>query len=183
MSQYYLMAQLPSLDGLSDLSPVPISEERFSQLCNRFLPSKMLKTLNELTLVPPRKVLKTGNSLVDSFYAEERLLRLALGEIRAGKLKKEFDSENEIFSLNLLQTVHSAVEMTDPLSAELYLNRYRLSFLETLRPADPFCDDSVFYYSLKLKLISRLRNFDEEKGRQKYKNLYSAIMSGEEKKA
>ncbi len=180
MSQYYLMAQLPSLDGLSETMPTPITEERFNELCNRFLNQKMLKILNGLTLTPPRNAADTGNELVDSFNKNEILLRLALGEKRAKKMDKKFDKGEEIFPLNLIQTVETAVQFSDPLSAEQFLNRRRLEFLETLRPADPFCDTSVFYYALKLKLISRLRCFSEQKGREAYKRIYSNIIGSEE---
>ena len=37
MAEYYLISQLPSLDGLGDNMPVPITEERFTELCRRFL--------------------------------------------------------------------------------------------------------------------------------------------------
>jgi len=68
--------------------------------------------------------------------------------------------------------------MTDPLAAEKYLNRYRLEFLESIRPMDTFCDDAVFYYGLKLKLIVRMRTFDIQKGEDAYRNIYDSIISG-----
>ena len=37
MAEYYLMSQLPSLDGVGENTPLPITEERFSELCHRFL--------------------------------------------------------------------------------------------------------------------------------------------------
>ena len=39
MAEYYLIAQLPSLDGVGENMPVPITEERFLELCCRFLDS------------------------------------------------------------------------------------------------------------------------------------------------
>ncbi len=183
MNQYYLMSQLPSLDGIGDSSAVPITEERFNELCERFLSKKVLKSLGKLTLVPPREADKSGSAFIDSWNEGERMLRLALGGLRAGKLKKSFDTENESFSPLLLQAARTAVELQDPLAAEQFLNRYRLSFLESLRPSDPFCEDAVFYYGLKLKLISRIQNFDENKGREEYRNIYDSIMNGEEQEA
>ncbi len=182
MSRYYLMAQLPSLDALSDSAPVPITEERFTELCARFLGKRSIKILNQLTLIPERKHTKTGSTLLDKWNDEERSLRLALGQVRAEKLNKSFDSENREFSAELLKTVRAAAESEDPLNAEQLLNRYRLDFLESLRPSDAFSEDSVFYYGLKLKLILRIRTFDREKGREQYKNIFSSIMSREEQK-
>ena len=40
MAEYYLISQLPSLDGISENTPLPITEERFTELCNRFLGEK-----------------------------------------------------------------------------------------------------------------------------------------------
>lgn len=50
MAEYYLIAQLPSLDGLGDNMPIPITEERFLELCSRFLGKKAQKSLTEYLL-------------------------------------------------------------------------------------------------------------------------------------
>jgi hypothetical protein len=65
------------------------------------------------------------------------------------------------------------------MEAEKFLNKYRLEFLETLRPMDSFSEDFVFYYGLKLKLISRIKQFDTESGETAYKNIYSSIINGD----
>ena len=36
MAEYYLISQLPSLDGISEATPVPITEERFLLVFNYF---------------------------------------------------------------------------------------------------------------------------------------------------
>ncbi len=179
MNQYYLMSQLPSLDAVTETSQLPITEERFTELCGRFLSKKALKALNELTIIPSRKKEKSDFPIVNEWNDGERTLRLALGNIRAGKLKKEFDTENKEFPIKLLQAAHTAAEMTDPLEAERFLNGYRLGFLETLRPMDAFCEASVFYYAIKLKLLSRMKQFDGKIGQEKYRNIYNSIMNGE----
>ena len=58
-------------------------------------------------------------------------------------------------------------------------NKYRLDFLETLRPMDSFSEDFVFYYGLKLRLLERIRKFDEESGETAYRNIYDSIMNGD----
>jgi hypothetical protein len=52
MAEYYLISQLPSLDGLDENSPVPITEERFIEICEGFLKGKVLRELNNIKLVP-----------------------------------------------------------------------------------------------------------------------------------
>ncbi len=179
MNQYYLMSQLPSLDGVSDASPLPITEERFNELCSRFLEKKALNALNGLTLIPARTAEKSGFALIDEWNDAERKLRLALATVRADKMKKSFDKGNESLPVQLLQAARNAADAEDPLEAEKLLNRFRLNYLEMLRPADSFCEDSVFYYGLKLKLLLRMRCFDEGKGKEEYRKIYGSIMRGD----
>ncbi len=178
MNQYYLLSQLPSLDGILDNVPLPITEERFSELCGRFLGKKAQNIFNSLTLIPDRNFEKTSSALVNQWNEGERLLRLALAVVRAEKMKKSFDCENVSFPAGLLQTARAAVDAADPLTAEQLLNRFRLDFLEGLRPSDPFSEDSLFYYGLKLKLLERIQCFDEEKGRAEYRKIYNSVMNG-----
>ena len=78
-----------------------------------------------------------------------------------------------------MQAARTAVEIESPMEAEKFLNKYRLDFLETLRPMDSFSEEFVFYYGLKLKLIERIRKFDSESGEAAYRNIYDSIMNGD----
>ncbi len=183
MNQYYLMSQLPSLDALTDGATIPVTEERFYELCSRFLGKKALKAVNELTLVPKRDCEKTGFKIIDDWNEGEKLLRVALGSVRANKMKKDFDTADDPLSATMLAVAKNAVEIGEPLEAEKFLNRFRLDFLESLRPADSFSEDAVFYYGLKLKIISRIYGFDETKGKEQYRNIYNSILNGNEQEA
>ena len=44
---------------------------------------------------------------------------------------------------------------------------------------DSFSEDFVFYYWLKLKLLSRMRQFDKVSGEKAYKNIYNSILNGD----
>lgn len=178
MAEYYLISQLPSLDGISETTPLPITEERFIELCQRFLSRKAQCELKKLTLLPPRKPEKSTSALLEKWNEGERNLRLALAKVRADKMKKSFDAENNSFSPALLQAVRTAIEIESPMEAEKFLNSYRLDFLETLRPMDSFSEEFVFYYALKLKIIERIRKFDQTSGETAYRNIYSSIMDG-----
>ncbi len=179
MAEYYLISQLPSLDGLSENVPVPITEERFTELCERFLGKKAQDELKRLSLVPSRSYEKSASALIEAWNEGERTLRLVLGKIRADKMKKQFDVENDTAPVELVQAAREAVEIENPMEAEKFLNKYRLEFLESLRPMDSFSEDFVFYYAIKLKLISRIKQFDLESGEAAYKNIYSSIMNGD----
>ena len=98
-------------------------------------------------------------------------------------MDKSFDAENNSFSPALLQAVHTAIEIENPMEAEKFLNNYRLDFLETLRPMDSFSEDFIYYYYLKLKLLNRIKQFNVEQGQITYKNIYNSIINGKKTEA
>lgn len=179
MAEYYLMSQLPSLDGIADNAPIPITEERFLELCSRFLGKKAQNEVKKLKLVPPLTPEKSSSALIEAWNEGERSLRLALGKARAEKMKKSFDAESRTLPIELIKVANTAVEMENPMEAENFLSRYRLEFLETLRPMDAFSEDFVFYYGLRLKLLLRTRQFDTKLGEAAYKNIYNFILNGD----
>ena len=179
MAEYYLISQLPSLDGISENSPLPITEERFEELCERFSNKRIQDELKKLTLFPPRNYESSGSALIDAWNESERNLRFALGKARAEKMKRSFDIENRILPVEYVKAANVAIEIEDPMAAEEYLNRYRLTILETLRPLDSFSENYIFYYGLKLKLLMRIRQFDKEVGEKAYRNIYNSILNGD----
>lgn len=179
MAEYYLISQLPSLDGVGENTPLPITEERFTELCERFLGKKTLAAMQNLTLVPPRNYEGMSSGLIDVWNENERDLRLALGKVRAEKLKKTFDTQGRLLPVGCVKAASTATEIENPMDAEKYLNSYRLDFLESLRPTDTFSDDYILYYGLKLKLILRIRKFDTEAGEKAYRNIYDSILRGD----
>lgn len=179
MAEYYLISQLPSLDGISEATPVPITEERFLELCSRYLSPKARKEVEKLSLLPSLDAALSPSPLVQAWNAGERDLRLALGKLRAEKMEKPFPQGNKNFPVDLLRAVGTAMDMESPLEAERFLSQYRLNFLETLRPMDNFSEDFVYYYGLKLKLLLRTRQFDTQQGEVAYRNIYNSILNGD----
>lgn len=179
MAEYYLISQLPSLDGISENAPIPITEEQFLELCSRFLKKSVYGEVEKLTLLPPIDFKETSSVLVDRWNRGEQDLRLALGKARAEKMNKPFDLKNKNLPPQLLKVADRAVEIKNPLEAEDFLLEYRLGFLETLRPMDNFSEDFVLYYGLKLKLLLRIREFDKTIGESTYKNIYNSILGGD----
>lgn len=183
MAEYYLISQLPSLDGITENTPVPITEERFLELCGRFLGKKARCEMENLTLLPPLNPEKAGSALIENWNAGERVLRLALAKARADKRNKPLDLGNEPLPADLMKVANDAVEIESPLEAERFLLHHRLNFLETLRPMDNFSEDYLFYYGLKLKLILRIRQFDATLGESEYRNIYNSILGGDKLEA
>ena len=177
MAEYYLISQLPSLDGLSETANLPITQTAFMELCRRFLNRKTAAELEKLTLIPPRTPQRSSSALVERWNEGESRLRLALAKLRAEKMNKPFAAEEQTVAPGILQAARAAVEIESPLDAEKFLSRYRLAFLETLRPMDLFSEEYLFYYGLKLMLLERLRQFDLERGEAAYQHIYDSIMN------
>lgn len=179
MAEYYLISQLPSLDGISENTPLPINESQFLELCSGFLSKKMLNELNRLTLVPEKNYEKSASLLVSRWNEGEKNLRLALASLRAEKLGKSIIADNASYPADILQTARTAINAESPLEAEIILNKMRLAFLETLRPMDSFSEEYIFYYGLKLKLLERIRKFDLQSGTKAYRKIYDSIMNND----
>lgn len=177
MAEYYLISQLPSLDGIGENSPVPITEERFMELCEGSLKKKALSELKNIKLIPTIDAEKSHSSLVENWNNGERNLRFALAKIRAERMNKSFDLGNKYLPAELFKVAGDVMEIKNPLEAEKFLLQYRLRFLETIRPMDNFSEDFIFYYGLKLKLILRIRQFDTQVGEATYKNIYNSILN------
>ena len=179
MAEYYLISQLPSLDGITDSTPLPVTSEKFTELCRRFLGKKALSELEKISLVPPRVAEKSSSPLIERWNEGERNLRLALARLRAEKMNKPTDDSSQLIPSSYLQAARTAADANDPMEAELLLNKIRLELLEALRPMDSFSDEFIFYYAIKLKIIERIRKFDTASGEAAYRNIYDSIMNND----
>ncbi len=179
----YLISQLPSLDGMGENTPLPITYERFFELCNRLLDKKTLAQMEKITLTPPKDDEGDESSFVDRWNDSERTLRLALGKVRAEKMKKPFDTKNKVLPVEHIKAANMAMEIENPMEAEKYLNQYRLGLLEAIRPLDNFSKDFIFYYAIKLTLILRIKQFDTQAGETAYRNIYNSILNGDKLEA
>ena len=176
MAEYYLASQLPSLDGLNENSSLPITEERFDELCERFLGKRAWEEMKNITLIPPRETEGSGSDFIDSWLSAERLLRLSLAKVRAERMKKSFDTGEILLPAEYLKTAAMATEIENPMEAEKYLNSFRIDLLERMRPSDSFSKEYIFYYAIKLKVLCRVRCFDKGAGETAYKNIYSSVL-------
>lgn len=179
MAEYYLISQLPSLDGIGETAPLPIDESRFLELCRQHLNKKAQTEIEKLTIVPPIEAEDTSSDLLGKWYEGERDLRLALSKVRAEKMNKPFDMNNKSFKAEMLKVASEAINEENPLRAENMLLKFRLNLLEALRPMDAFSLDYVFYYGLKLKLIMRIRQFDSKLGETAYRDIYNSILNAD----
>ncbi|MCR5290076.1 MAG: DUF2764 domain-containing protein [Treponema sp.] len=174
--QYYLVAQLPDITAVGEKQTLPITEEYFRDLCERFLSSKGVEIARNLSLVPPREDVKTGSAFVDAWYEKERALRLGLAQVRALAMKKEAVQINGACTGDVMQAARTAVGMDSPLAAEQFLYQYRISVVDQLTPLDMFSEDAVFAYGIKLMLTQRMKVFNTETGMASYHTIYERIL-------
>lgn len=173
--QYYLVSQLPAIENI-DSKQLPITEKYYRDLCSRFLDRKSRKVVENLSLEPPKKEVKTGSAFLDAWYDRERCLRLALAQVRALKMKKESDMLPGSCTADILQAARTAVGMDSPLAAEEFLNKYRMEALKALTPLDTFSVDAVIAYGVGLLLAARMKKFDVETGKISYHKIYDEIL-------
>ena len=176
---YYLMAQLPTINFGSK---PPFTYEEFEDLAFRYINKKDKDLLRTLSLEPNRNGKKTSSHFLNRWYEFERSIRLALRELRAGKLKWEnvdisYEEHEKVVSSYYAQNVASqAFNMEDPLQAELFLDKKRFEFLHSIKAEDAFSSDALFSYAIMLLLIIREESFSKEIGIEQYKKLYSEIL-------
>jgi hypothetical protein len=173
---YYLVAQLPSFSVLQEKTPLPLTDESFTELCGRFFDPESLGLLKSISLEPPRNPEKTGSYVIDSWKEMENSLRIALAQIRAQKLGRDFTFGNTPLRPEAAQAARTALGMENPLAAEQSLNEFRTDFLNRISPLDSFSTDAVFAYALKLKLAQRVRKFNDEAGTASYRTIYDQIL-------
>ncbi len=177
MAEYYLIAQLPSLDGLGEGANIPITEEYFFELCNRFLPKKTVTYIENITLSPQINFEKSTSTVINEWNENESRFRIALAKVRAERMNKTFNVDNNSIPAEFIKVASEALEQENPLQAEKFLLNFRLNMLESIRPIDNFSNEYILYYALKLKLLIRIRKFDEKQGKDEYTKIYNSILS------
>jgi len=178
---YYLVAQLPAFNVNGEANvKLPITTEYFKDLCMRFMNARDSQVAQNLSLEPPRERVATGSAFLDEWYEKERNLRFALAQVRAQKMKKDANVVPITTDGEVIQAARTATGMDSPLSAEQFLNEYRLGVLDKISPLDMFSVDAVYSYGLKLMLTERMKKFNRDEGLASYHKIYDEIL-GEKK--
>lgn len=174
------MTQLPSIAAGNAPG---ITYKAFKELCSRLLNKKDAALLEVLSLVPERSDSKTGISIVDTFYQYERSLRLFLMQMRAKKLGRDVKTDFYEFSGSSAASyarrhAQAAVNIDNPLEAELFLINAKLTMVDELSRRSLFDSQAVFAYAILLLLHERAAQFTVEAGRAEYKIIYDGILEG-----
>ncbi len=177
MDYYYLVSQLPDISSADTKSVLPITSEKFQEICCRFVKENEKSIIKNLSLIPPKENTPTGSDFLDNWYSKERNLRFALAQIRAQKLKKDSVSLPAGCTADIVTAARTAVGMDSPFSAEQFLFEYRIKLLNDISPLDYFSIDSIYAYGIRLLLVERMKKFDMEKGKISYRKIYDGILS------
>lgn len=178
MAYYYALAQLPAI--MPGTKPV-LTYEKFLDLMEGSVEKKDFQILKTLSLVPPADGKKTGVKFLDRWAEYERNLRCSLAKVRAEKLKwklshEELERYNVDEALDVQKVAREACAIEDPLQAERFLTKARVSAILQLCGLSGFNRDALFGYALALLFQTREHNFDIESGRAEYKAIYDKIL-------
>jgi hypothetical protein len=119
-----------------------------------------------------------SSPFIDSWRNWEKSLRLNLAKLRAQNLKRDFSSQEDASSeLDAATIAKTAMTMDSPLEAEMYLDKARWDFIDSLEGLDHFSENAIFAYHLKLSINERYCKFKEDEGFAEYKRLYASIIN------
>lgn len=184
MSQYYyLLATLPSLSPTVEHFP---STEAFLQLCRQWLTRTDLSLIEKTTLIPTEATPnKLGNGLLRAWYNFEYGLRNEMARQRAQKLKKDatpylrsnLHGHEYQVDQHIAESVHTALQASNPATAEQLIDTLRWRFLEDLTFGHHFDIEAVQLYYLKLQVLQRAALFNRKVGEENYHQLYEAVVA------
>ena len=175
---YYFFAA--TLDPINYGDEPPISSQEFRVLCQKFLSkddAAFLKYCYYDAKLTMETTKPTGSDFIDNFLRQERSFLKMLAFNRAKKLGRTVEEINDVDESAFGdKTSKVAIEMTDPLEAELYINKERWSALDELINISYFEVVNIYSYLLKLQLLERKHFFSTAKGTEEYQILYNTII-------
>ncbi len=183
---YYFAATLPSLQFGAE---APLSSEEFLARAREQLSAADYATLEAAVLVsasegaPP--LARSGEPLLDAYYAWERALRNELVRLRARRLGRPAEAYERPVrpgsgdaggDFSAARAARAAFEAATPLEGELALERERWAFLEAHAGLSPFDLSRLAAYRLELQILERLAGLKAERGEAGYRATYAAIL-------
>ena len=175
MSQYYYtVAALPML--FYDTPPGAMSTGAFIDFCSDWLSMEDFSQLKSASLSIDEPM-KKGNPVILEWISWECTLRNELVKLRAPKKGEEaFRHMQECDTrLGIEELAREAFVEESPLLAEDILNRGRWRFLEELETGHHFDIERLIVYFLKLQLLERKHQFDKQKGKERYNEIFANI--------
>lgn len=160
---YYLMSSLPML---KPNHPVPMSTERFMEVCGSHLTDKQTTELEAVSSVPSDAYAFDQDSAPGAWNIFETCLRNRIITARAGKnseASRYMRSEKDFFSM-IDRGVQEAFSRENPLEREKRLDAVRLQFLDDLEGKYRFDFNALCVYKLKLMIFEKENRWDHQHG-------------------
>jgi len=161
MSYFYFAATLPDLS--LDREP-PLSYKTFVSLCREHLSERDIAALEALDDSDG----DTSNAFVRNWKNHDTQLRNALVRTRASALGRDpnpYIREHDDVDTSIEKVVSDAYARGMPRDREIAIDRFRWTQAESLSGYDEFSINAILTYAVKLKLVERWANIDEDKGR------------------
>ncbi|OQB94659.1 MAG: hypothetical protein BWX81_02371 [Spirochaetes bacterium ADurb.Bin110] len=179
MKHYWYFAS--TLTSFPFGSPPPISMQAFDELCSRMMDK------SDLEILPCVEEARNGrfsafmekSAFLMSYFEFERGLRNALVVFRTRASKQDASQWTRPGDINpdSLKAAQAAQAASDPLQAELAIERERWNATERLSALSAFELDSILAYKMKLLIASRYASFDRNRGIQGFNILYQDIIN------
>lgn len=149
--QYYLISSLSSLKFREE---PPISQEEFLEECAKWLSADEMRQLERMR--KGKEEGETLSSVEEKWHEFDTSFRKDLARAREARKTKE-DRK-----LSLL--AGKVIEQANPLEMEIFLEKIRWDFLDSLGEGHFFDIGRLMIYYMQLTILERLAKFDKDKG-------------------
>lgn len=156
---YYLMASVPAV---AFDAPAPMTPAVFLARCREHLDPAAATLVEQADAPTPPK-----NRFLRDYRNAETLLRNCVAWERASRLDKDVDDyvrEASGCDPLLERLVGEAFNRPTPLERERALDRIRWNLIDELAGFNPFSQEAVLAYALKLRIASRWDRMDDKTG-------------------
>jgi len=143
-----------------------MSYETFLNLCREHLSERDIEAVEALDASEGDT--SKAFAFVLNWKNYDTQLRNALVRTRASALDRDpnpYIREHDEFDTSIEKNVSDAYTRDTPRDREIAIDRFRWTQAESLSGYDAFSIDAILAYAVKLKLVERWANLDEEAGR------------------
>lgn len=181
MSQYYYqVSALPTVSLDSEQFP---TMESFLEMCSDWMNSQDLALIQNTKLNPGDMDQEPKNPLLNRWFVFESELRNESARLRGQKLKKDpsqflrTDESGVAFTAYGTSSdgIKAAVQDSSPFQGEKHLNQIRWAFLDELSVGHIFDIEALQLYFLKLQILSRISNFKQKLGEDRFQTQYQTL--------
>ena len=162
---YYLLSSLPMLQPDGEM---PVTYEKFLQMCSESVKQPMYDLLRDLTVDSSRgKLLSKWSRFYNALSEELAYQRCA----RLGRPVKAGENRDP----DMIKTVNDVMNEKNPLNAENMLLTLEMEKLDELLINHWFDESALIGYALKLRLLERRNVFDRESGKKEFGRILGSI--------